>query len=98
MATLIPPGLIPQRLRDGQPGWRDHLCFRLAGVLALGGFAMFLRQLCWLQDHRPAVAANPAMLLGCLAAVVSMQVGLSLIMIGPYVLHQVDGPAHKRRF
>lgn len=96
----VPPfsaGWIPQRLRDGRPTLADQLRFRLSGMIALTGFALFMHWLCQLQVSDPQQAASPLMLLACLGAVILMHIGTALTLIGPDLLHTVDYPVRRFR-
>ncbi len=88
---------IPRRLREGHPTWADQLMFRLAGLGALGGFAVFLRWLCRLQATDPRMAASPMVLLACLGAVVLMHLGTTLTLVGPELLHEIGRPVRRCR-
>lgn len=71
------------RLREGQASWADQILLRCTGLLAYGGFAAFVWELCALQKSRPQLAAHPAMFAGCLLAVVLFHVGSLLTWGGP---------------
>jgi hypothetical protein len=80
---------------ESQSGWHGQAAARgagelggpdpaaLRGLLAYGGFAWFLWELCELQKTRPQVAGHPAMFAGCLLAVVLFHVGSLLTWGGP---------------
>jgi hypothetical protein len=72
-----------RRLREGRASWADQILLRCGGLLAYGGFAWFLWELCELQKTRPQVAGHPAMFAGCLLAVVLFHVGSLLTWGGP---------------
>jgi hypothetical protein len=72
-----------QRLREGRATLQDQVIVRLTGLAAYGCFAAFMWKLCDLQNIRPDLAAQPAMLLACLLAVIVFHTGSALALIGP---------------